>query len=184
MVFDADSEPSNFRTAERRTDDDDHRVRNRAVLGKGMQMRESQIQSDVSKLDGPAGGARGDDERASAPQSTGTSHTPGPWFLETLDGRLPAVRRIKMPHGEAPTYTATVRAQNREHVCKLDFGYGKVYDLHNARVLAAAPELLDALKRFVGAEERTIARFTTAEIDELEIALRQARSAISKAEGR
>lgn len=74
------------------------------------------------------------------------SFTPGPWRVETADGRLPPIREIKMQHGEASTYRATIRAQSREHVCHLDFGYGKPYDAANAHLIAAAPALYEALK--------------------------------------
>jgi hypothetical protein len=78
--------------------------------------------------------------------------TPGPWLLETLDGRIPAIREVKRPHGEASTYAATIRTTKREHVCKLDFGYGHErlqVDTANAHLIAAAADLYAALKAVV-----------------------------------
>lgn len=79
--------------------------------------------------------------------ATSTEHTratAGPWHLRNADGRLPIVREIKRPHGEASHYEATVGAGNTLSgpiVVKLDFGYGSPSDAANARMLAAAWEL-------------------------------------------
>lgn len=52
----------------------------------------------------------------------------------------------------------------------------------NARLIAAAPKLLAALKRLHAAEDMTIETFTAKEIDELEAAMKQAGEAIQEAE--
>jgi hypothetical protein len=79
------------------------------------------------------------------------THTPGPWYIHTLNGRIPIVRRIAMPYGEAPTFGSTIRSQSDadHHVCVLDFGYGCENDEANARLIAAAPDLLAACEDFV-----------------------------------
>lgn len=71
--------------------------------------------------------------------------TPGPWHINTAGGRLPVVREIKMPHGEASHYRSSVQGDS-EHVCVIDFGYGKGTDEANARLISAAPDLLKAAK--------------------------------------
>jgi hypothetical protein len=108
------------------------------------------------------------------------THTPGPWEVNTLNGRLPIVRRSNRPYGEASTYSSSIKAANG-HVCVLDFGYGKAAeDEANAHLIAAAPELLAALRRFVelydGVRD-SIGPSVTA-------TLTRAEAAIAKAEGR
>src|SRR5688572_30675391 len=72
------------------------------------------------------------------------NNTQGPWHLRNADGRLPIVREIKRPHGEASHYEATIGAGHTltgPIVAKLEFGYGSSSDAANARMLAAAWEL-------------------------------------------
>jgi hypothetical protein len=79
-----------------------------------------------------------------------TSETSGPWHLRTANGRLPIVREIKRPHGEASHYEATVGAGDTltgPHVAKLDFGYGYKGMEENARILGAAWQTREALRR-------------------------------------
>ncbi len=73
-------------------------------------------------------------------------HTPGPWDIPTLEGRLPLVREVKQPHGEASIYRAAVMSP-AGHVCHLDFGYGRPSDEANTRLISAAPELLAFAKQ-------------------------------------
>lgn len=54
----------------------------------------------------------------------------------------------------------------------------------NSRLLAAAPELLAACKVLTAAQDASIDQFTEKEIDAIEAAMKQARAAIAKAEGR
>lgn len=72
-----------------------------------------------------------------------SAHTPGPWVFETANGRIPIVREMKLPHGEASVFKAVLRG-----VCVLDFGYGHPagMDEANAHLIAAAPDLLAACK--------------------------------------
>jgi len=99
--------------------------------------------------------------------------------LNTVSGRLPEVREVKMPHGEASIYVATVLGPAREHVCKLDFGYGKASDVSTARLIAAAPELLAALKK----AQIDVCSEYCGESHHVE-SCRDATTAIAKAEGR
>jgi hypothetical protein len=76
--------------------------------------------------------------------------TSGPWHLRTANGRLPIVREIKRPHGEASHYEATIGAGNTLSgpiVAKLDFGYGHPGMNENARILGAAWQTRHALER-------------------------------------
>lgn len=93
------------------------------------------------------------------------SHTPGPWQVS--------------PFGN-------VWAPRNRHaiVAKLD-PERAVDDAQlaaNARLIAAAPDLLDALKRLIAAEDASIEKFTSREIDEITTALHQARCAVENAE--
>jgi hypothetical protein len=108
------------------------------------------------------------------------THTPGPWQLNTADGRVPAIRCIHMPHGEADTYRASIQTLARVHVCELDFGYGQSVDLANARLIAAAPALLEALKAIVRGYDGPTVDAATAVSSHIQAA----RMAIGKAEGR
>ncbi len=75
------------------------------------------------------------------------AHTPGPWVVNTLNGKIPVVRELKSNVGEASRYHAAIirdTAPPFERVCNLDFGYGKPDDEANARLIAAAPDLLEA----------------------------------------
>ena len=74
--------------------------------------------------------------------------TPGPWIINTLDGKIPTVLKVHSVYGEAPTYNSVIIRDTEPpfaFICKLDFGYGKPEDEANARLIAAAPELLEVL---------------------------------------
>lgn len=94
--------------------------------------------------------------------TTNNTHTPGPWILGTYDH---AVHNITGPKGEMP-FIATIPSgrDNREA---------------NARLIAAAPDLLAALQAMM-----TIAEITTAANQDGLIncdILAKARAAIAKA---
>ena len=83
-------------------------------------------------------------------------HTPGPWKVEGVDIYAPAPANV------------------RPHIARVIYG-GK----SDARLIAAAPELLEALKRYVEWQE---GKFDAIDI-EAEI-LAPAKAAIAKAEGK
>lgn len=102
--------------------------------------------------------------RLTAYESGAATHTPGPWSVELVAG-LPVI----------------VAGRHRVGEAQVDGGIGRLKEpgvreevAANARLIAAAPEMLEALK----AAER--------ELQELESsdALFMARAAIDKAEGR
>ena len=89
------------------------------------------------------------------------SHTPGPW---TVKRRFDVYQDTQKP-GVGGTFVASTKGvselpESINHVCEAD-----------AKLIAAAPELLAALERIVDAERLTSDRF------------RQAREAIKKATG-
>lgn len=99
---------------------------------------------------------------------TGTAHTEGPWqtnggIVRTVDENSITVRKIATVHGE----------------------FGEAEKIANARLIAAAPELLEALKatlgKWVDLVESGDAGFWDAEEEPHVIA---ARAAIARAEGR
>jgi hypothetical protein len=76
--------------------------------------------------------------------------TAGPWHLRTANGRLPIVREIRRPHGEASHFEASVGTGNTLSgpiVAKLDFGYGYKGMEENAQLLASAWAQREALRR-------------------------------------
>lgn len=91
-----------------------------------------------------------------------SEHTKGPWEILTLDGKIPAIRKILSSVGEADKFSATVKVANIgppfEIICVLDFGYGKSEDEANACLIAATPELLAAVRAGVAYKE-TLAKF-------------------------
>ena len=95
-----------------------------------------------------------------AKAETTSQHTPGPWHSDVPCSRELTCRNI--------------RGNNGEHVAKvgwMDFSEGQEIDLANARLIAAAPDMLEALKAVVRVADRK-----TDEFD-------RARAAIAKATG-
>jgi hypothetical protein len=93
------------------------------------------------------------------------SHTPGPWQTDQAEH-------------DAPYQDIRIHA-GKGSICRVWIDDAPVHDYNaeqraNARLIAAAPELLEALKRLMGE--------TTTMQDALEAA-QQARAAIAKAEG-
>lgn len=99
---------------------------------------------------------------------SGAKHTPGPWATDEAD------------HTE-PYQDITIRA-GRRSICRVWIDDAPVHDYNNeqrvnARLIAAAPELLEALKRLTTAIDHAteLHRFSTLWDD--------ARAAIAKATG-
>lgn len=90
-------------------------------------------------------------------------HTPGPWIVYA---DLPSVD----PHWHVVTTANKMRVLANVHIEP-----GNAMDEANARLIASAPDLLDALRNLVAAQPNLMA-------NSIEIA--DARSAIAKAEGR
>lgn len=103
---------------------------------------------DRNELDRYITGNYGEDQFNEIEESK--PHTPGPWIINTLNGKISTVLEVHSLHGEAPTYNSSIIRDTEppfKFVCKLNFGYGKPEDKANARLIAAAPELLEALER-------------------------------------
>lgn len=71
----------------------------------------------------------------------GGKHTPGPWFIE-CDG-LPELRNVS-------TYITAGQFEDYVLICEVNT------DAPDARLIAAAPALLEALQNFVAAEDELI----------------------------
>lgn len=112
-------------------------------------------------------------------------HTHGEWGFVTANGRLPIVREIKMPHGEASTFKSVIHADNGDFVVALDFGYGHARNHANARLIVAAPRLLAALKALrIDANRLCDRQLGGSYEDDCRKAIVTADAAIDKAEGR
>ena len=89
-----------------------------------------------------------------------SGHTPGPWRVNGIDGAL-----------EGWKVTDTGPTQDHDGDGASEY-LATVYDEGNGRLIAAAPELLEALKAVVRVADRATVEFDLA------------RAAIAKAEGR
>ena len=97
-------------------------------------------------------------------------HTPGPWVVRTIDQSLATV---ETQDGE---YIICNAAQLRGDDWKTEHAERKA----NARLIAAAPELLAALQRLVSVIEKQVA---SPHLAERASPLAQAKAAIEKATG-
>jgi hypothetical protein len=64
-------------------------------------------------------------------------HTPGPWHVETTETRDGAIEAIAVREGSAGLFIAAVEPHDMAHADAIA----------NARLIAAAPDLLAALER-------------------------------------
>ena len=86
--------------------------------------------------------------------------TKGKWEIFDANGKLPAIRKIAMPHGEASTHRAKIVVLKgngliQSQIAELDFGYGHKEDEANARRICHCVNNFDEL---VKAAEITINR--------------------------
>lgn len=98
-------------------------------------------------------------------------HTPGPWFIGAQNDGLFIIDKPPRPSTDDPVHDAQVAVI--AHVY-----YGNPADLHadaNARLIATAPEMLQALRNLVA--------YSECSINDADI-WNAARAAIAKAEGR
>jgi len=103
-----------------------------------------------------------------------SAHTPGPWAVRLREGRVGERLQLAIVaprHGEL--YQLAVLS-----CVSLDEGDA------NARLIAAAPELLAALRGIVDAEDAYMRETGIKPDDPITDALGPARAAIAKAEGR
>jgi hypothetical protein len=70
-------------------------------------------------------------------------HTPGPWFLSESDHNDSDISTPDRPSVLAPDHN-----NSPWHICRMDSGVPNVEA--NARLIAASPDLLDALMSFPG----------------------------------
>lgn len=108
------------------------------------------------------------------------THTPGPWSVEESDPYIYIETELfgDPPGGIAPgTYTVAL-LRDGFPVSSPDVVRA------NARLIAAAPELLEALERIANHEYRSDRRARgMVDVDEIESLKRTARAAIAKAKG-
>lgn len=99
-------------------------------------------------------------------------HTPGPWSLseETHRDGL----RSKLIHGMPEGMLAIVRVEHQ----------GAYYGDANARLIAAAPDMLDALQHLSSVYEHIWVKMSDGEMAIVKGAWEVAEAAIAKAEGR
>lgn len=109
---------------------------------------------------------------------THTTHTPGPWKAHKpaqSEGVPSDGWTIRFDGPSHHWHVATVYGQEKPTGIKYDQGENAA----NARLIAAAPDLLDACKNIVAACELT----EDAYYDAIDTAMNIARAAIAKAEG-
>jgi len=111
------------------------------------------------------------------------AHTPGPWVLTIKPAEHDAdftVAEIEQPRS-VKYRGAVTRMQSAEHI----YGIGREELIANARLIAAAPDMLEALKPFA---DLGVGSGPDDEVDAhsyriLRGAIRRARAALAKAEG-
>jgi hypothetical protein len=99
----------------------------------------------------------------------GGNRTPAPWFMRLSDNATPLIE-----------FGPISETGNLDYlICAMPAEITRTFNSYaNARLIAAAPDLLDALKRLESAT-----RILPPDMDEPDSPLAQARAAIAKAEG-
>lgn len=106
-----------------------------------------------------------------------TSHTPGPWRVAALNETDSYITTEYNTADTGPIARMYFQPHNG------DMRRAAQATEANARLIAAAPELLAALVRLTAAQDASIDQFTAKEITEIEAAMAEARAAIAKAGG-
>lgn len=107
-------------------------------------------------------------------------HTPGPWYWFSRTINAPGEPRVEVQETEGMKFMVGANGQGFAHTVGLSGGV----DVANAHLIAAAPELLEALKHVVAAERAFIEDTNGAWDDEVGRAVIAAEAVIRKAEGR
>jgi hypothetical protein len=106
-----------------------------------------------------------------------TKHTPGDWHIAKVEDAMLARTRSIEVHDATGSYICHIDRDNLK-------GYPKTEAQANARLIAAAPELLEALRRFLTLLPSEEGLGGYAPIGAFVIAGDYARAAIAKSEGR
>lgn len=105
-----------------------------------------------------------------------SAHTPGPWMWDSDPIKGDPLNRVR--------YRIVARGKT---VTQCYYSSSDEAAQHDARLIAAAPELLEALRRLTRSmptdDDLVAARWESTEIDEACAAYDDARAAIAKAEG-
>lgn len=105
---------------------------------------------------------------------SGAKHTPGPWNLEISRSKLDGVNVTFAIQADAVGRVNVCHGQSQEHL--EDRGIGEIECAANARLMVAAPELLEALRGMIEAYDDGVTNW--------EMPYQQAaRAAIAKATG-
>lgn len=122
-------------------------------------------------------------EAEDSPTALEAKHSPLPWRFLDAEGRLPIVREIKRPHGEASHYQASLASAAADgFICWLDFGYGSKADRANAQLIVHRVNNFDALvavaRALVACDDESdlglFSRRVSAVIDEAKAAIKNA----------
>jgi len=105
------------------------------------------------------------------------AHTPGPWTLETVETQIGTCHKIGPFPCNSGTRSETHACVYADNIRLSDYGHSKVGDelLANARLIAAAPQMLEALRELMGLAQRE---------GWDHVAVNMARAALAKAQGK
>ncbi len=106
--------------------------------------------------------------------STSPKHTPGPWYMRLSDNATPHIEHGDCLRGEI--------GMLKNRVCVMPSEIMHDYNsLANARLIAAAPEMLEALKALIAYQADNETEYLG--MQQI-VAYQRAKAAIAKAEGR